>query len=82
MEKIKESAEFVLDFREEAAALPVEELRAAFITAKGLKALPEFTYRDDTGNNRNFFVKIREVEGDEDTGYLEEGLVRVLAEVI
>lgn len=81
VEDIKESFEFVLDFREGASALPVEELRAAYVVVKALKTLAEFTFRDDTGNTRNYFIKIRAATGDEDTGYLEEGLVRVLAEV-
>lgn len=80
VEDIKESFEFVLDFREEASALPVEELRAAYVTAKAKKTLVELAFRDDTGNDRNYYVKIREAVGDEDTGYLEEGLVRVRAE--
>ncbi|KKN75606.1 hypothetical protein LCGC14_0378440 [marine sediment metagenome] len=79
VEEIKESFEFVLDFREGASALPVEELRAAYETAKAKKTLVELSFRDEGSNP---YVKIREVEGDEETGYLEEGLVRVRAEVI
>lgn len=72
--------EFELDFTSEADAKPVEELRAAYVTARKAKTLVEATFRDDTGNTRNLFVKIMDAAGDEDTGYEEKGTVRVRVE--
>jgi len=67
---------------EEADALPVEELRASFVTAKKLGTLFELSFRDDDGNDRNVYVTIQAAEGDEGTGYDEEGTMRVLAEMV
>jgi len=81
VEDIKESFEFTIDIRDEADGLPVEELRAKYVAIKALKTLFELTFRDDNGNTRNYWVKFVAAQGDEDTGFLEEGLVRVRAEV-
>lgn len=55
-----------------------DQLRDALNTAIESATLVEFTYRDDTGNTRNFYVDVLNVTGIEMTGHNEKGLARVL----
>lgn len=80
IEEDREAFEFTLDFNH--GPLSPQGMRAAFITAKKLVALPEFTFRDDDGNDRNVFVKIIGGEGDEETGLDERGQLAVRVETI
>ena len=54
--------------------------RAALVTAAELATLVEFTFRDDTGNTRNYYVNVRQVTGMEETGHNERGIVHVRLE--
>ena len=48
-------------------------LRAALLSAIESNTLVEFTFRDDTGNTRNFYVDIASASGVEQTGIDERG---------
>lgn len=50
-----------------------KELRAALLSAIESNTLVEFTFRDDTGNTRNFYVDIASASGVEQTGIDERG---------
>jgi hypothetical protein len=55
------------------------QLRKALQTAKESATLVEFTFRDDSGNTRNFFTRVEAGPSDEETGHREAGyaLIRV-----
>lgn len=53
--------------------------RATLLTAIESDTLVEFTYRDDTGNDRNFYVKVFQVQGAEETGHNELGVMSLKA---
>jgi len=57
-----------IDLTSEESGLSVDEQRAALITAVTKAELCEFTYRDDSGNDRNFWVDIVSWNGLENTG--------------
>lgn len=80
IEDDREAFEFEIDFNR--GPLSPAGMRAAFITAKKLVTLPEFTFRDDDGNDRNYFVKIIGGTGEELTGNEERGTLPVKVEVI
>ena len=50
-----------------------QELRSALVTAIEKSTLSEFTFRDDTGGTRNYYVDVRAATGIEYTGYDERG---------
>jgi hypothetical protein len=50
-----------------------KDLRAALLSAVESTTLVEFTFRDDTGGTRNFYVDIASATGLEYTGYDERG---------
>jgi len=50
-----------------------KDLRAALLSAIESTALVEFTFRDDSGGNRNFYVDVTSATGLEFTGYDERG---------
>lgn len=54
------------------------ELRSNLITAIESTSLVEFTYRDDTGDTRNFYVDVISIKGLEQTGHDERGVVEVM----
>lgn len=59
----------------------IPELRAAQVTAIEAANLVEFTFRDDAGNTRNYFVDIIAPSSFEQSGYDEQGQsVLVMAE--
>ena len=54
------------------------ELRAALVAATEASSLVEFTFRDDSSNERNYYVDVSAVEGLEFTGHNESGTTKVL----
>ena len=54
------------------------ELRAALIAATEASSLVEFTFRDDSSNERNYYVDVSAVEGLEFTGHNEAGTTKLL----
>jgi hypothetical protein len=60
---------------------PLEQM-ANIRTAIASNDLLEFTFRDDGGNTRNYYVDVTQVTGLEETGHDERGIVRmVMAEL-
>jgi frataxin-like iron-binding protein CyaY len=56
--------------------------RANLVTAAGSASLVEFTYREDTGNTRNYYVDVVDQRGLENTGRDETGVAALtLAEI-
>jgi hypothetical protein len=53
------------------------DLRSALVTAIETTTLVEFTYRDDSGGTRNYYVDIVSASGVEGTGYDERGMSTV-----
>ena len=53
------------------------DLRSALVTAIETTTLVEFTYRDDSGGTRNYYVDIVSASGVEGTGYDERGVSTV-----
>ena len=49
------------------------KLRSALQRLVGLNTLSEFTFRDDSGGTRNFYVDVRIPSASERTGHIEEG---------
>lgn len=72
--------EFEIDFSQNHDGKSPEQLRASYATAQALKTLPEFTYKDDTGGTRNYYVKVLGGQGDEMTGHEERGTQLVRCE--
>mgnify|MGYP005819267795 FL=1 len=59
-----------------------QALRAALVTAAASTTLLEFTYREDTGNSRNYYVDVVDQTGLEHTGRDETGVAALtLAEI-
>ena len=72
----------MLDLTETYSGRSPQQQRADIVTAMESNTLVEFTYRDDTGNDRNFYVDIVNMSGAEFTGHNETGKVALqLAEV-
>jgi hypothetical protein len=60
----------------------VQAQRSALVTAAASAALLEFTYREDTGNTRNYYVDVVDQSGLEYTGRNETGVAAItLAEI-
>jgi len=57
----------------------IPQLRAALVTAIETAGLVEFTFRNDSGNTRNYYVDLVAPEGDEATGRDESGTMRLTA---
>ena len=55
----------------------VKQMQAALRTAAETTGLLEFTFRDDSTDNRNYYVKIAGLQGYERTGYDERGIMRL-----
>jgi hypothetical protein len=62
-----------LDLNKEYKGKTPKDLRAALLSAVESATLVEFTFRDDTGGTRNFYVDIVSATGLEYTGYDERG---------
>ena len=52
-------------------------LRAALVASIESNTLQEFTYRDDSGGTRNYYVDVASATGLEYTGYDERGTSRI-----
>ena len=52
-------------------------LRAALVASIESNTLQEFTYRDDSGGTRNYYVDVASATGVEYTGYDERGTSRI-----
>ena len=53
------------------------DLRAALVSAIESNTLVEFTFRDDSGGDRNYYVDVTSATGIEFTGYDERGTSRI-----
>ena len=71
--------EFDIDLVEGFSARSALAARAVLLTAIETATLVEFTYRDDTGDDRNFYVKVRRPRGTEETGREEKGVMSLIA---
>ena len=67
-----------IDLQNEYGGRSTNELRAALVDATESSALVEFTFRDDTSNERNYYVDVSAVEGLEFTGHNEAGTTKLL----
>ena len=54
-----------------------KDLRAALVSAIESGTLVEFTFRDDSGGTRNYYVDVVSASGLEGTGYDERGMSTV-----
>ena len=54
-----------------------KQLRAALVSAIESNTLNEFTFRDDSGGTRNYYVDVTSATGIEYTGYDERGTSRI-----
>ena len=68
------TVDFSNDYRDKTP----QELRSNLITAIENRQLVEFTFRDDAGGARNYYVDIASASGLEYTGYDERGQSQVL----
>ena len=62
-----------LDLNKEYKGKSPKDLRAALLSAVESATLVEFTFRDDSGGTRNFYVDVASATGLEFTGYDERG---------
>ena len=54
-----------------------KDLRSSLVSAIESTTLVEFTFRDDSGGTRNYYVDIISASGIEGTGYDERGMSTV-----
>ena len=54
-----------------------KDLRGSLVTAIESNTLVEFTFRDDSGGDRNYYVDVTSASGIEYTGYDERGTSRI-----
>ena len=66
-----------VDINREYRGKSPQELRSALVTAIEKTTLAEFTFRDDTGGTRNYYVDVRAASGIEYTGYDERGTTSI-----
>ena len=62
-----------IDLNKEYRGRNSKELRSALVSAIEKTTLSEFTFRDDTGGTRNYYVDVRAATGIEYSGYDERG---------
>ena len=67
-----------VDLQQPYGGRSTNELRAALVAATESSSLVEFTFRDDSSNERNYYVDVSAVEGLEFTGHNESGTTKVL----
>ena len=67
-----------VDFSKDYKGNTPMQLRSNLITAIENQKLVEFTFRDDSGGTRNYYVDIASASGLEYTGYDERGQSQVL----
>ena len=63
-----------VDLNKEYKGKTPKELRTALVTAIESKTLNEFTFRDDSGGTRNYYVDVVSATGLEYTGHDERGI--------
>lgn len=68
-----------IDLNNESHGRSAKQQRADLLTAYESNSAIEFTYRDDTGDTRNYYVDIVSPQISEFTGYDERGRVRLIA---
>jgi hypothetical protein len=66
-----------IDLNQEHKGKGPKDLRAALLTAIESTVLVEFTFRDDGGGSRNFYVDVASATGVEFTGYDERGVTTI-----
>ena len=66
-----------LDLNKEYKGRSPKDLRAALLSAVESETLVEFTFRDDTSTNRNFYVDVVSATGIEFSGYDERGTTSI-----
>lgn len=71
------SFQFDVDLSEAYSDRSPREMRAALVAAIESNVLVEFTYRNDTGDTRNYYVDIATATNLEETGDVESGESRV-----
>jgi len=67
-----------VDFSDDYKGNTPMELRSNLVTAIESRQLVEFTFRDDSGGTRNYYVDIASASGLEYTGYDERGQSQIL----
>jgi len=63
-----------VDLNKEYKSKSSKDLRAALLAAVESTTLVEFTFRDDSGGTRNFYVDVASATGLEYSGYDERGV--------
>ena len=66
-----------IDLNQEYKGKSSKDLRSALLTAIESTSLVEFTFRDDAGGSRNFYVDVASATGVEFTGYDERGVTTI-----
>lgn len=66
------------DMTESVRGKSPKEQRANLLAAMKKNELVEFTFRDDTDNERNYFVDVLQMTAFEETGHSEKGIARVV----
>ena len=66
-----------LDLNKEYKGNTPKELRSALLSAVESTTLVEFTFRDDSGGTRNFYVDVSSATGLEYTGHDERGISQI-----
>ena len=68
---------FEIDIQKDYKGKTADEQRAALMADIESLTLLEFTFRDDTGNSRNYYVDVVSATGLERTGHDETGVARI-----
>ena len=69
----KEGYQFIIDLRDRYKGKTAAGMRSTLQTLAQSNTLSEFTFRDDAGGTRNYYVDVRIPSGEETTGHLEDG---------
>jgi len=66
-----------IDLNKEYKSKSPKDLRASLLSAIESTTLVEFTFRDDSGGTRNFYVDVASATGMEYSGYDERGATTI-----
>ena len=66
-----------VDINKDYKSKSAKDLRAALLSAIESETLVEFTFRDDSGGTRNFYVDVASATGLEYSGYDERGVTTI-----
>ena len=69
----KEGYQFIVDLSDRYKGKTAAGMRSTLQTLVQSNTLSEFTFRDDTGGTRNYYVDVRTPSGEEMTGHMEYG---------